>query len=111
VIKILDTILEYGVAEGASDVHINAMEDGVLIRFRVDGMLRDIATLPPQIHPALIARVKILSQLKIDEHRTPQDGRFKFKIHEGHISLRVSVYLPFLVRTSSCAFCPNPTGL
>jgi type IV pilus assembly protein PilB len=95
VIKILDTILEYGVAEGASDIHLNMMEDNVSVRFRVDGMLNDIAALPPAIHPALVARIKILSSLKIDEHRTPQDGRFKFKVHEDFISLRVSILPTF----------------
>lgn len=95
VIKILDTILEYGVAEGASDIHLNTMEDSLNVRFRVDGMLNDIAILPPSIHPALVARIKILSSLKIDEHRIPQDGRFKFKVHEDYISLRVSVLPTF----------------
>jgi type IV pilus assembly protein PilB len=95
VIKILDTILEYGVAEGASDIHLNMLEDGLMVRFRVDGMLRDIATLANAIHPALVARIKILSELKIDEHRTPQDGRFKFKVHDDYISLRVSVLPTF----------------
>lgn len=95
VIKILDTVLEYGVAEGASDIHLNMMEDSLMIRFRVDGMLKDIAALPLAIHPALVARIKILSALKIDEHRIPQDGRFKFKVHEEYISLRVSILPTF----------------
>lgn len=95
VIKILDTILEYGVAEGASDIHLNMLEDTLMVRFRVDGMLKDIVSLPVAIHPALIARIKILSGLKIDEHRVPQDGRFKFKIHDDYISLRVSVLPTF----------------
>lgn len=95
VIKILDTILEYGVAEGASDIHLNMMEDNLSVRFRVDGMLNDIAALPSSIHPALVARIKILSSLKIDEHRIPQDGRFKFKVHDDYISLRVSILPTF----------------
>ncbi len=95
VIKILDTILEYGVAEGASDIHLNMLEDSLAIRFRIDGLLRDIAVLPPAIHPALVARIKILSSLKIDEHRIPQDGRFKFKVHDDFISLRVSILPTF----------------
>lgn len=95
VIKILDTILEYAQAEGASDVHINALEDSMVIRFRVDGILKDIVSLPKPIHPALIARIKILSSLKIDEHRTPQDGRFKFKVNESFVALRVSVLPTF----------------
>ncbi len=95
IIKILDTILEYASAEGASDVHMELMEDNVLLRFRVDGVLRDIALLPKAIQPALVARIKILSGLKLDEHRLPQDGRFKFKIHEAFIALRVSILPAF----------------
>lgn len=95
VIKILDTILEYGVAEGASDIHLNMLEDNLMVRFRVDGMLKDIAALPSAIHPAVVARIKILSSLKIDEHRIPQDGRFKFKVYEDFISLRVSILPTF----------------
>ncbi len=95
IIKILDTILEYASAEGASDVHLELMEDNVLLRFRIDGVLRDIALLPKAIQPALVARIKILSGLKLDEHRLPQDGRFKFKIHEDYIALRVSILPAF----------------
>ena len=95
VVKILDTMLEYAYAEGASDVHIESMESGVLIRFRVDGILHDILELPKGIHSALIARIKILASLKIDEHRVPQDGRFKFKLSEGFMALRVSVLPAF----------------
>src|SRR5690606_10724094 len=82
VIKIMDTILEYASAEGASDIHLNSLEESLMVRFRVDGLLMDIASLPISIQPALVARIKILSGLKIDEHRIPQDGRFKFKIYE-----------------------------
>ncbi len=95
VIKILDTVLEYAVAEGASDIHLNTLEDGLTIRFRVDGMLKDIAVLPTAVQPALVARIKILSALKIDEHRIPQDGRFKFKVNDDFISLRVSILPTF----------------
>lgn len=91
VIKILDTVLEYAVAEGASDIHFEVLETEYLLRFRVDGVLRDILTLTKNIHPAIVARIKILSQLKIDEHRVPQDGRFKFKIKDTFIALRVSI--------------------
>ncbi len=91
IIKILDTILEYAVSETASDIHFEQSEQEFLIRFRIDGVLRDVLSLPKPVHPAIVARVKILSQLKIDEHRTPQDGRFKFKIKETFIALRVSI--------------------
>lgn len=95
VIKILDTILEYSRAELASDIHLESLEDSVLVRFRIDGILRDILTLPSQIHAAIVARIKILSSLKIDEHRSPQDGRFKFQVNQEFISLRVSILPAF----------------
>lgn len=95
VVKIFDTILDYAVAERASDIHLEILDDQVVTRFRIDGVLRDIASLPKEIHPALVARVKILSRLKIDEHRLPQDGRFKFKIGEDFISLRISIIPAF----------------
>lgn len=91
VVEILNTILEYAVAEKASDAHIEIMENLVMVRLRIDGLLRDIITLPKTVHSALIARIKILSNLKIDEHRVPQDGRFKFNIGEEFIALRVSI--------------------
>ncbi len=91
IIKILDTILDYAFAEGASDVHLEVMESAFLVRFRVDGVLRDILTLPKQMQSGIVARIKILSHLKIDEHRIPQDGRFKFKVNDTFIALRVSI--------------------
>lgn len=107
VIKILDTILEYASAEGASDVHCNTMEDKLVIRFRVDGVLRDIASLPRSIQPAIIARIKILSQLKIDEHRIPQDGRFKFQVYDDFISLRVSILPTFFGENAVMRLLPE----
>jgi len=95
VIKALETILEYGVAKKASDIHFELMEDKLMVRSRIDGILRDTLTLPTSIHPALVARVKILSNLKIDEHRVPQDGRFNFKIGKQTIALRVSIIPAF----------------
>jgi type IV pilus assembly protein PilB len=95
VIRILDTLLEYAYAEGASDIHIEALENAVVVRFRIDGILRDILNLPKEIHTAIVARIKILSSLKIDEHRVPQDGRFKFKMEDSFIALRVSILPSF----------------
>lgn len=91
IIKILDTILGYAVAERASDIHIESQAEEVIIRYRVDGVLRDIIKLPRGIEIALVARIKILSNLKIDEHRIPQDGRHKISIDEDVIALRVSI--------------------
>ena len=91
VIKVLNTLLEFAHAEKASDFHLETLEDTLIVRFRVDGVLRDIISLPKKIQPAIVARIKILASLKIDEHRIPQDGRFKFQIDEQAIALRVSI--------------------
>lgn len=92
IVRLVDTMVEYAASEEASDIHIEGLSDGVLIRYRVDGILHDIVTLPKKLHQALIARIKILSDLKLDETRRPQDGRFRFKTKEGElISLRVSI--------------------
>lgn len=109
VIKILDTILEYATAEGASDIHIEALEDVVIVRFRVDGILHDILNLPPQIHAALIARIKILTKLKIDEHRVPQDGRFKIQVRQSFIALRVSIIPTFFGENVVMRLLPEST--
>lgn len=91
IVRILDTILEYAIAERASDIHIETQSDDVIIRFRIDGMLRDILKLKRGIELALVARIKILSNLKIDEHRIPQDGRHKMNIDDEIIAFRISI--------------------
>ncbi len=91
VVKILDTIFSYAISEKASDIHIETQEKEVVIRFRIDGVLRDIVKFPRGIEPAIVARIKILSNLKIDEHRVPQDGRYKFILDDDVISLRISI--------------------
>lgn len=91
IVKILDTILNYAIAERASDIHIETQEEEVIIRFRIDGMLRDIIKMKRGIETALVARIKILSNLKIDEHRVPQDGRYKFKLDQDTMALRISI--------------------
>ncbi len=91
IIKVFDTILEYAFAERASDVHIEIQEKEVVVRFRIDGTLQDIIKLPRGIEEALVARIKILANLKLDEKRIPQDGRYKFNIGDDPISLRISI--------------------
>lgn len=88
--KIVDTILEFAVKGRASDVHIEAQEDKTRIRYRIDGILQEKLTLPRTIHDSLVSRIKILSEMKIDERRIPQDGRFTFKIGDQIVDLRVS---------------------
>lgn len=89
--KIVATILEYAVNSRASDVHIEPMEDRVRVRYRIDGILYDRLSLPKSVQDAVISRIKVLSEMKIDEHRTPQDGRFNFKVGNSEVDLRISV--------------------
>lgn len=95
VIRIVDTLLEYAIFENASDIHIEPEEKEVNIRYRVDGVLKNVMTLPKSVHAGIVARVKILSNLKLDEHRLPQDGRFKIYTHEYRVSFRVSIIPAF----------------
>ncbi|MCC7356605.1 MAG: type II/IV secretion system protein [Candidatus Doudnabacteria bacterium] len=90
VVQVVDTLLEYAVIEKASDIHIEPQETTVAVRYRIDGVLHDVMTLPKAIQAALVARIKVLSNLKIDEHRLPQDGRFKIEKNGYKFSLRVS---------------------
>ncbi len=90
VVRVVDTLLEYAIFENASDIHIEPQEKEVTVRYRIDGILHDVMTLPKIIQSALIARIKVLSNLKIDEHRLPQDGRFKIETSDYNISFRVS---------------------
>ncbi|MCX6779335.1 MAG: ATPase, T2SS/T4P/T4SS family [Candidatus Magasanikbacteria bacterium] len=91
IINIVNSILEHAVYEGASDIHIEPMEKEVIVRYRVDGVLRPIMTLPKQVQAGIIARIKILANLKIDEHMLPQDGRIKLVLQDEKFSLRVSI--------------------
>lgn len=86
----VNLIINYGVKSSASDIHIEPRENAVIVRYRVDGVLREANKLPRRVLSALVSRIKILANLKIDEHRAPQDGRFKISIN-GHVyALRVS---------------------
>ncbi|MDB5179167.1 MAG: secretion system protein [Patescibacteria group bacterium] len=93
--KTVNVILEYAVKSRASDIHIEPRENIVQVRYRVDGVLRETMTLPKPILAAVVSRIKILSNLKIDEHRVPQDGRFKFSLGSKQVALRVST-LPIM---------------
>jgi type IV pilus assembly protein PilB len=90
VAKIVERLLEYAINSRASDVHIEPLDENTRVRFRIDGVLHDESVLPSEIHDAIISRVKILSDLKIDERRIPQDGRFTFKTDTNEIDVRVS---------------------
>lgn len=95
VAQTVNILIEYGVKAGASDIHIEPREDFVVVRYRIDGLLREANKLPRKLLGALVSRIKILSNLKIDEHRAPQDGRFKVEIGGLVYALRVST-LPIL---------------
>lgn len=89
--KALSTILEYAAKNRASDIHIEPLKGSLKIRCRIDGILREIMTLPKSTEPPLVSRIKILSNLKIDEHRIPQDGEFTVSVAGKDIDLRISV--------------------
>jgi type IV pilus assembly protein PilB len=90
VAKTVNLLIEYAVKAGASDIHIEPREDNVIVRYRVDGILREANKLPKKVHGAVVSRIKILSNLKIDERRVPQDGRFKIELGGALYALRVS---------------------
>lgn len=91
VTRAVNTILEYAVKARASDVHIEPWEDKLKIRYRIDGVLQETMSLPIHIQSALVSRIKILSNLKIDEHRIPQDGRFDLNVEKEEIDVRVAI--------------------
>jgi len=92
VTKIVATILHYAAEGNASDIHIEPQEDRVRVRFRVDGALSTNLTLPLKVHAATVARIKILSNMRLDEKRKPQDGRFSARITGKRIDFRVSTF-------------------
>ena len=90
VARIVSTLLEYGIKVRASDIHIEPLENESRIRYRIDGILHEKLILPQKIHDAIISRIKILGNMKIDEKRLPQDARFNFKIGQEELDLRIS---------------------
>jgi len=95
VTKIVGNFLRFAVEENASDVHVEPMAEEVRVRFRIDGILNTRLTLPSKVHNAVVSRIKILSQMKLDERRKPQDGRFSTTIEGRKIDLRVSTFPSF----------------
>ncbi len=92
VTKIVATILRYAAEGDASDIHIEHMKDKVRVRFRVDGVLHTSLVLPVNVHSAVVARIKVLSNMKLDERRKPQDGRFSARIENRLVDFRVSTF-------------------
>lgn len=90
IVKIVDSLVSHAILQGASDIHIEPGEESLIVRYRIDGLLHDAMTLPKDASAGIIARIKVLSNLKLDEKRIPQDGRFKIISDEQKVSFRVS---------------------
>ena len=91
IVSLTDNLISYAASLRSTDIHIEPLADEVLIRFRIDGVLREIIRLAKEIHPAIVARIKILSNLQIDEHNKPQDGRLKYKYADTIFDIRVAI--------------------
>ncbi len=91
VVRIVDTLLKHAILQGSSDIHIEPTENDVVVRYRIDGMLHDAMVLPKKAGLSITARIKVLSNLKLDEKRLPQDGRFKIELDKEAVSFRVSI--------------------
>lgn len=91
IIKIVETILVYGYKNRASDIHIEPQENDLLVRFRIDGVLHDIISLPFDIHEQIVSRIKVMAKLRTDEHQAAQDGKIQFKTEEETLDIRVSI--------------------
>jgi len=89
--RIVNSIMQYAVKSKTSDIHIEALEEKVRVRFRINGVMTERLVLPKSLGPAVVSRVKILSNLKIDEKRIPQDGRFQVKMGKNKVDIRVSI--------------------
>ncbi len=91
IVRIVETLLKYAIVQRASDIHIEPLEKEMIVRYRIDGILHDAMVLPKNVSSGIIARIKVLANLKIDEKRLPQDGRFKIETDEERVSFRVSI--------------------
>jgi len=90
IVRIVDTLVSHAITQGASDIHIEPAEESLIVRYRIDGILHDAMILPKNSTAGIIARIKVLSNLKLDEKRLPQDGRFKINQDDMNVSFRVS---------------------
>ncbi|MGH7203385.1 MAG: GspE/PulE family protein, partial [Candidatus Levyibacteriota bacterium] len=93
--KIVQLIIQYAYQDRASDIHIEPEENDTLVRFRVDGILHDVLFLPSKLHEQIATRIKVLSNLRTDEHMAPQDGKLRIALDEENLDTRVSI-LPIL---------------
>lgn len=95
IVRIVDSILNHAITQRASDIHIEPYENELIIRYRIDGILHDAMTLPKNVASGITARIKVLSNLRLDEKRLPQDGRFKIEQNEQRVAFRVSTLPTF----------------
>jgi len=91
IIKIVDTMIDYANQNEASDIHIEPLEEGTLVRFRIDGVLHDMISLPKELNPQIVTRIKIMANLRTDEHQESQDGKITYKTEEEDLDIRVSI--------------------
>ncbi len=91
VVRIVDTLLRHAIIQGASDIHVEPMEEEVMVRYRIDGILNDAMKLPKHVAGTIVARIKVLSNLRLDQKRLPQDGRFKMEMDGQKVAFRVSM--------------------
>ncbi|MDP3758550.1 MAG: GspE/PulE family protein [Candidatus Daviesbacteria bacterium] len=108
--NIIDQLLEYAIKSRASDIHIEPQEDHTRVRYRIDGILQEKILLPKGVHDALVSRIKILSVLKIDEKRLPQDGRFTFTFEKNVVDLRISTVPTVFGEKVVMRLLPKSTG-
>lgn len=95
IVALVNNIVSYAFSLGSSDIHFEPLENSILIRYRVDGILREVMRIPNEVLLPMVARIKLLASLKLDEHAKPQDGRFRYKIGKEVIDVRVSVMPTF----------------
>ena len=95
IVEMINNIISYAISLRASDIHIEIFEDAILVRYRIDGILHEIFKAPKEVYPAILARVKLLGGMKIDEHYKPQDGRIRYTIANETIDVRISIILTF----------------
>jgi type II secretory ATPase GspE/PulE/Tfp pilus assembly ATPase PilB-like protein len=103
-VRLIELLIQHANTVHASDVHIDPSEGILMVRMRIDGALQDVHELPMRIHREILARLKILAGLRIDEHQTPQDGRFRFSFTESTAGAYVGIRVWEFMKTSS-PFC------
>ncbi len=110
VVRVVETLFKHAIVQNASDIHIEPMEHELVVRYRIDGLLHDAMILPREAEPSITARIKVLSNLKLDEKRLPQDGRFKVELNEDKVSFRVSILPTYYGEKTVMRLLPEGRG-